>query len=256
MIHNNLEIDHNEEFGTLANAPIVEAVLHWHAVATTDFFDSNFTENLQTAFTEYQCENQQSLSTGITGNQQGINVSHKTTLHGARLTSHDGRFVCQFIRDGVVFSQLKPYADWNSLIAEARKFWIHFQQVAAPNEITRLAVRYISQIPVENARGANSYIENVCQPLSAITLSADEYFHQDTIKLENYPYSINLVRAVQSSPNQQKHLLVDISAYTRQQLGIDSDIETTLEDLRFIKNKVFFTLMNNPDQKFGQQSNV
>jgi len=253
VINNDLKIDHSEHFGTLAEAPIVEAVIHWQAAATTKFFEVDFKDKLDSAFPDYQTQNQHNLTTRFRGTDQDISVSHQNTLRGARLSKNNGdeNFACQVVKDGVVFSQLAPYSDWTALATEANRFWTYYKQEAQPHEISRLASRYISQVPVKNATEATKYIETVCQPLSGIDLLADEYFHQDTINLTNHSYSISLIRAVQTSSNQQKQLLIDITVYTQSAIHADEDLEKILKDIRYIKNKVFFTLMSDPSANFG-----
>ena len=63
---------------------------------------------------------------------------------GYLFTSVDGRQVVQARLDGFTFSRLKPYDKWESLRDEARELWQHYVQIASPETVTRVALRYIN----------------------------------------------------------------------------------------------------------------
>lgn len=69
---NQLEINHEEHFPTLANAPIVEAILHWQAVAATGFFEGDYLAELASHFSQYEVQPQHNLTTGIQGSDKGM----------------------------------------------------------------------------------------------------------------------------------------------------------------------------------------
>ena len=251
---NELPIDHSEAFPNLAKAPIVEAVLHWQAMASRDYRQADLLKLMEHAFPEYASTNQHNLEAGFAGTPEGIEFKQRSAWQGVRLTRKydDGsdKFVCQFLRQGVVFSQLAPYTKWEDFEPEAKKFWEKHCELGDPSEVARLSVRFISQIGIASIDEIENYIETVCEPVYQLGLSANRYFHQDTIELSNQPYVINIVRAVQPTPEQKSNLIVDITASTSESFGL-GQVDDKLTDLRFIKNKVFFTLMKDAAQSFG-----
>ncbi len=48
--------------------------------------------------------------------------------------------------DGFTFNKLRPYQKWGLFRDEAKKLWEHYLEIAKPQQITRLAVRYINRI--------------------------------------------------------------------------------------------------------------
>ena len=252
---NNLHIDHEKVFPQLAAAPIVEAILHWQAAATTNYFDADYLNDLAVRFPEYTVQPQHNLTTGIQGTQQGIAINHSNVVQGARIFSANQsgqqEFVCQFLRTGVIFSKLSTYSGWESFLEKASEFWTYFASVGKPNDITQLATRYISQIQIGSAQDCGEYIGPNCAPLTTLNLSANSFYHQDTIMLDTHPYGINVVRAAQKSPDGNENLIVDIAAYTNNTITDIKNLEICLEDLRFIKNEVFFSLMKDPQSNFG-----
>lgn len=205
---NNLKIDHSEDFSTLENAPIVEAIVHWQATATTKFFDEDYVSSLTENFPGYTVGQQHNLTTGVQGTSAGIAINHSNVVQGARMTkmtSGQPEYVSQFLRNGVIFSKLAPYKNWSSFLTEAQKHWQYFLTVAKPNDAASIAVRYLSQIPIESAMDCNKYIGQNCAPLSTLGLNANSFYHQDTILLNNHPYGISVVRAAQKSPDRKNH---------------------------------------------------
>lgn len=257
---NSLHINHEKVFPQLAAAPVVEAILHWQAAVTTNYFDSNYLNDLAIRFPEYTVQPQHNLTTGIHGTQQGIAINHNNVVQGARIfnANQSGQqdFVCQFLRNGVIFSKLSPYSGWESFLEKANEFWTYFESVGKPNDITQLTTRYISQIEISSAQDCDRYIGPYCAPLTTLNLSANSFYHQDTIMLESHPYGINVVRAAQKSPDENENLIVDIAAYTNNTITDTKNLDIYLEDLRFIKNEVFFSLMKDPQSNFGGTPNA
>ncbi len=253
MPSNVLDIEHSEKFPNLANAPIVEAVLHWQAMASKEYRETDLLEEMHSSFPNYTPTSQHNFEAGFTSTQEGMEFKQRRAWQGVRLTHpKDGqpRFVCQFLQNGVVFSQLAPYEKWETFEPEAKAFWNKYCQLGDPNEVARLSVRFISQIGIASIDEIVNYIDTVCEPVHQLGLSAKSYYHQDTIELSNEPYVINIVRAVQPNAERTSNLIVDITASTSGSFDL-AQVDEKLRDLRFIKNKVFFNLMKDAAQSFG-----
>ena len=135
-----------------------------------------------------------------------------------------------------------------------QQFWQQFVELGKPIEVARLSVRCISQISIESVDEVGEYLDVEDGPLKAIGVSPERFFHQDTVNLTAQPYIINLIRAVQSNndpASEAKFLIVDISINTKDTIAEFDSLPTKLKDLRFIKNEVFFALMNDAESKFG-----
>ena len=250
---NDLEINLDRQFPNLPNAPIVEAVVHWQAPATVALVEGSLDAQLQ-GFSDYQTKLQYNDEVGLRGNADGFEVKQSRNWQGARLSSPDEtkpQFVCQFLKSGVVFSRLAPYIGWDNFSGEANRFWSKYVELAKPANVSQLSVRYISQIPVRSTDQAEEFIEQVCAPLGGLELSAEHFFHQDTIQLSNHPYKINLIRAIQPATASSNTLIVDISVSTTSILEDLKQVDDKLNELRFIKNDVFFTIMKDAKTKFG-----
>jgi uncharacterized protein (TIGR04255 family) len=83
-------------------------------------------------------------------------------------------------------------------------------------------------------------------------VKADSFFHQNTIPLKGYPYEVRLIRAVQPAAEKsgsRKVLIVDIDVSTTRAVTFDQ-LDRALDEMRYIKNKVFFTYMKDAAERF------
>jgi len=60
--------------------------------------------------------------------------------------SADGTAAVQSKPDGIAFSRLKPYRDWDSTLTEAWKLWRLYSAQFKPARVKRLATRFINQL--------------------------------------------------------------------------------------------------------------
>ncbi len=247
------KIDVTEKFTRLPNAPIAEAVIQWQATPTKPLEQISLEAGLKERFPGYEIKVQQRMEAAFqfTSTPQEVEQSHKTSWDGFRLTSQDKKHICQFKPNMVVFSRLAPYDGWDGFHQAATLFWQVFLDLAAPDSVDRIGVRYISQVNLKDEEKVSDYVEQAPAPLQGIGLSSETFFHQDSISLPGYPYRLNLVRTIQPAepPLIQKSLIVDIDVSTTAATSLAS-VETRLKEMRFIKNKAFFSFMKNAEDKF------
>ena len=252
---NELTIDHSEKFPNLSNAPIVEAVLNWQAMASSEYREDELLKRLTTDFSDYSGTTQHNLQAGLQLSGNDLELQQHKAWQGVRLVKEGGdpkspQSVCQFLKQGILFSRLAPYKNWEEFEQEAKKFWDKHCEIGDPAEVFCLSVRFISQIDLNSIDEVSDHIETVCQPVAELSLTAEQFFHQDTIQLANEPYIINVVRTAQPDSEKKLKLIIDITVSTSSSFDI-SLVDEKLKDLRFIKNKLFFTLMRNAAQNVG-----
>ena len=251
-------IDVDKKFPHLPNAPIVEAVLQWQATPTRDLAPSDFRRTLTDRFPDYGASPLHRFEAAVAGSPDGMQVHQRALAEGTRLekTANGApQFVAQMKSDGIIFSRLAPYANWDEFASEANNFWETYKTAFEPAAIARLSVRYISEIPVKSVEDARNYVKVINEPLDELGVSADQFFHQDTLKPGNHPYTIRVTRALQPrTPNSDdRSLIVDIDAMTADAVEIEQ-LSDRLAELRFLKNAMFFGVMNDPVTHFGGDS--
>lgn len=240
------QIDDNADFPHLPGSPIVEAALHWRAAAGKPFDKSYVQEELKRRFPNYDCQTQQELGAAFQSSPEGMEFRQRSRWDGFRLTGKGeaDRYIAQFKPNGVVFSRLKPYQRWEPFQAEGLRFWQAYLEIAEPPVIERLGVRFISQIPLGADGKPSAFLRGIPDPPPGIGLSSDLFFHQDTYRVAGYPYQINWVRIVQPTTETERGLIVDVDVSTERVKSLDREaLLKHLAEMRFLKNKLFFTCM-------------
>lgn len=253
MSNSKFKINTTEKFDKLRNAPIVEAVIQLNAPPSKPFEESVLKEILSARFLDYKVQGQMQFEAGFESSVDGkFSMHHMAQWDGFRLNSDDAKHICQWKRNSLVFSRLEPYESWEKLLGGAMSFWAAYKELGAPNLVEGIGVRFISQIPLAEEEKFTDYIQKISPPLKGLGLRAESFFHQDTIPLKGYPYEIRLIRAVQPAAEKsgsKRVLIVDINVVTTRAVTFDQ-FEKALDEMRYIKNKVFFSYMKNANERF------
>ena len=162
---------------------------------------------------------------------------------GYLLTSGDGCQVVQARLDGFTFSRLKPYQTWELLRDSARPLWEYYRQLAKPESVTRIAVRYINRlelpIPFKDFR---EWLLTVPEVAPNLPQGLAGFFFRLNIPFEEPHGFVNLTQALEAG-DYARHapLIFDIDTFRPVELDPgDEEIWRQLEELRVIKNRVFF----------------
>ena len=67
---------------------------------------------------------------------------------GIRLDSANKQRVLQLKIDGMTYSHLAPYSDWETFREEAKAFWVAYVEGTKLERVGRIAVRVINKLPV------------------------------------------------------------------------------------------------------------
>ncbi|MBI4421818.1 MAG: TIGR04255 family protein, partial [Gemmatimonadetes bacterium] len=82
-----------------------------------------------------------------------------TGLRGYFFRSEDGRDVAQFRVDGFTYNRLAPYTSWDEIRPEALRLWELYLEIAAPEKLDRVALRYINRIRLAPAGDLSEHLE-------------------------------------------------------------------------------------------------
>ena len=244
------QIDTGRVFPHLPNAPITEAVIQVMATPTGPLQDLT-QDGLKSEFGAYTVQPQTGFIHEMEAGSGGFQYQTKPWWNGFRLTSADEKHVCQIRPTTVIFSRLKPYEGWASFSGEFRRFQRKFTEWIAPNVYDRIGVRFISQIELGEC-SPSEFIEMPPEVLKSIGLSSVGFFDIDSYEIPGAPYKLTVTRTVEppQSKSLPRMLIVDIDTTTINATPLDL-LESRLEEMRFIKNEVFFSLMKNPQVKFA-----
>jgi len=238
-----------ETFPHLAAAPIVEAVIQWRARAGKAFPSEELRQQLTERLPGYpDCRPQHEVAFEAQFTADGsATQTRRTSWHGFRLTSEDKLHIAQFTRDGITFSRLAPYEDWNAFAAEGQRLWRLFAELAEPSEVQRLGVRFINRIALSGPGDARQYLANPASSLEPVGLPASRFLYHSLHDIPGCPFQIHVVQTVQPpTPETEKFgLILDIDVGTMHVLSTEEGVlRQHLEQMRWLKNKVFFSLLS------------
>jgi uncharacterized protein (TIGR04255 family) len=245
-----LRIDLSEEFQHLDAAPIVEAVIHWVARASKTFPTDDAKKKLADRLTDYPgCKDNREfqLTAQFPPNAPAAQF-HREDWHGVRFTSSDERQIVQFNRDGVVFSRLEPYEDWERFEREGLNMWRLFCELTEPLEIQQLGVRFINRIMPIELEKIGRYLSRPRRYLDPLGMKMSSFFYQSQYDVPDEPFRINVVQTIQPpgpKPPTGYGLILDIDVTTSHRFSLsERPMLESLRKMRWLKNKVFFHLVS------------
>jgi uncharacterized protein (TIGR04255 family) len=170
----------------------------------------------------------------------------KTTqfrVDGYYFRTSDGKQVVQFRFDGFTFSRLRPYSRWEDVYREARRLWDIYRAETKPVLVNRLAVRYINSIEIPSKNfDYDDYLTAAPRVPQGLPQLVQHFFTRVVIP---FPDQGAAAIVVQTPSDKQDPvntaILLDIDVYAEVSLSPeDTKVEEILNNLRRIKNEVFF----------------
>lgn len=242
-------LDLNETFPRLSRAPIVEAVIHWQARAQKPMEPDALKNELAARLPRYPQSAPMKgfgLMATLSAEDETSVVQHQRTgFLGLRLTSDDGRYIVQFLREGLVFSRTKPYEHWEPFADAAKQAWQVYMDIAAPVETQRLGVRFINHIAAATPATLRDYLRD--PPTCPSNLPLKEFVYQSTFDVPGHPFGIRVIKVMQPSmPElpQSSGLFLDIDVFSTTAIPNEpGPLDETLIRMRWLKNKAFFSLL-------------
>jgi len=136
-----------------ANAPITEAIIDLR-VKPAEMVAARLSEVCESVSADYPHREEVFQAIGQLELKPGISASASATQEsiGYKSASADQRQILQARRNGFSFSRLAPYDRWATFRDEARRLWSTYREISTPQQITRLAVRYINRIDIPGDR--------------------------------------------------------------------------------------------------------
>jgi uncharacterized protein (TIGR04255 family) len=229
----------------LKNAPIVEAIVDFRVKLPTKFEVKTFASIKEKLGDSYpQMEERREIEAGIKVRDKRVeHIVEEKGLQGYFFKSHDGKNVTQFRKDGFTFSRLKPYTNWQDVLAEAKKLWKLYKDRASPDLVTRIAVRYINQLdiplPIENL---SKYLNAPPTIPQNLPQELCQFLTRVTIRDPNLDIMAHIIQALErGSKRDYVTIFLDIDVFKQKESGFgEREIWQTFKQLRGLKNRIFF----------------
>lgn len=141
--------------------------------------------------------------------------------------------------DGFTYSRLAPYDCWEELSGEARRLWSRYRDLVRPEQITRIAVRYINRLDLPAPADLKVYLRTSPEISSDLPQFLGNWLMHLEIPDGKRQLIINESVAPSVVPGTVA-IILDIDIF--QVLEVPQDEESlwnTLQDFRVRKNEVF-----------------
>lgn len=169
------------------------------------------------------------------------------TEDGYLFQSRDGTRIVMARLDGFSFHQLKPYGTWEALRDEAKEHWNRYVDIAHPESVKRIALRYINRMELPlPIRDFKDYVR-IGPDIEAagVPQGVQNFF----IRLEiPYPSGALAIITETTQPPEDPTtsgklpLIFDIDAIRAESFGPPfAEIWEKFEELRQMKNDIFFS---------------
>src|SRR4030042_630242 len=229
----------------LKNAPIVEAIIDFRAKLASGFDVTGFAALKETLHINYpKMEERREFAAGLelTG-KQVQQIFEDKGLHGYLFRSDDDKNVAQFRRDGFTFSRLRPYAEWETVLAEAKRLWKLYSAKASPEVITRIAVRYVNQLNIPlPINDLADYFTAPPRIPEALPLEVSHFMTRVVVCDAATDIRANIIQALQPGTKPEyATIILDVDVYKQSDGGFgEGTAWTDFEQLRELKNRIFF----------------
>ena len=251
-------IDLKEDFPHLHGAPIVEAVIHWRARSEKKLKREELRQELVRKLPDYPTVKiQHELHVESALGPDGAAVSRRDEWHGFRLETKDGRYIAQFTRNGFVFSRVTPYENWDRFAAEAKRLWQIHVDLAEPAGIERLGVRFINRIVPIDVPALGDVLTLPPRAPAGMALPIDEFLHRTLFDVAGHPYRVHVIQTSQPPAPPETDaasVIVDIDVFTTRTVEMDAAaVQTHLNEMRWLKNKAFYSLITEETIKLFEE---
>ncbi len=230
----------------LEKAPIVEAIIDLQVKLPKGFDVETFSvikEQLNDTFPKVK---KQSTIEGVIQINQDQQIRRPFRHKGVRgfiFSEEDDHNVAQFRIDGFTFSELKPYTCWKRFSERAHGLWSRYLEVASPEVVTRVAVRYINRLslplPVGDLR---EYLTAPPTVAEGLPKNVKSFLSRVVIEEPAQEIAANIIQVLEGPAGASAiSVILDIDVYRHRQFEPDDlALWESLGELRYLKNQIFF----------------
>ncbi len=168
-------------------------------------------------------------------------------FHGLVLHEAEKRFIVQLRPDGFTVNQVAQYSTAEALMAEALRTWPGYVAAAQVEKVIRLAFRYINKfpIPIENGQEFSTYLAAGPTLPGELPQGVSNFLMRAVIQdRPSAPRVIVTQKITAGRDAEMPQIIIDVDAVAEGQFKPTVDgIRPVLDELRELKNRVFFGLL-------------
>lgn len=162
---------------------------------------------------------------------------------GAVFSKEDDNIKIQFRKDGFTFNMLSPYSEWSDFSAFAFKCWDLYKDVVKPNNIVRIALRYINRIelPLKDLYFGHYFNDMPAIP-EVFEKTYAEFFLRTLTFCKDSGNPVILIRRTGKATEETLPFIIDIDVFKKENIDL-SHIQKEFQVLRKNKNDIFESLI-------------
>lgn len=169
-------------------------------------------------------------------------------LSGWLFRSADHAQAVQAQHDGFAYSRLAPYTSWDDLLTNAKERWLQYVQIANPQRVKRVAVRYINRIELPHpVADFSEWIRMFPNVPESLPQGIAEVFQRLVIPIPGHEQVMAIVTlGLEPYRIDDKIVVVifDIDIFRVAAWPIYGDgVWRALDSLRLLKNEFFFAYL-------------
>ncbi len=232
-----------EQYPILRNAPITEALIDIRVKLPSQADVKTLDSMHELIKSRYPKKQEQRMSEIKIELEPGEELAKQLTkTKGFRYLSSDEKEIVQARMDGFTFNKLFPYTKWEDLRNEAHRLWLIYREVACPDLVTRVALRYINNLKIPMPiKDFDEYL--VCPPRvpDELPQGVSSFLTRIIIHEPSIEANAVITQALESVLGDVVPIILDIDVFKLRAEGMEEDdIWSTLENFRIFKNRIFF----------------
>jgi len=226
----------------LRRPPITEALVDFRTSPTRPLDETAFGDAIREMYPKKRSQHEIKAQLRVEKDKP-VSSAFDRELLGYHYLSRDERSIAQFRRNGFTYNRLSPYPGGDAVLDDALKLWAVYVEIAAPNCVSRLALRYINHLTLPTGEQAGKYLFMPPTPPEGTGHLIEAFLNR--VRSHDPETGLKVTTSVASAPakpgTKGSGLIVDIDAYRLADIGVAGDeLRPVLESLRSLKNRAFF----------------
>lgn len=230
----------------LSNAPISEAIFDFRVKARPSFDPVSFLSLKAELLQQFPKAVERRGFRAAFSTQGPAPELQDLGVQGVFFSTDDDRTVAQFRLDGFTLNRLHPYTSWEDLYPRVINLWHRYGDVAQPEFLARIALRYLNRITLSGTTAElGRYLSHPPELPPEIPHRIRRFVTRVTVDSPVDGTAAHVTQTLEPGAEPSRLTLVlDIDAFHEERLDADdSRIPVVLERLRTFKNQIFFSLI-------------
>jgi uncharacterized protein (TIGR04255 family) len=221
----------------LSRPPIREAILEFQIAPMVDISIEELEQwEIPSTYPRMKIQKSSGISLRMNPDRTFGESSTKQSIEGGVSQDSERNIAVQIMRNRLTVNKLDPYTNFEFLKEEAQTFWEQYQQKLKPEQIQRVGLRYVNEIPLSES--LEHYLLFV--PQGELAEQAVRSYQRYEIRRAEEQIA-GLVQII--IEKESKMLFIDIDLFSERLYQANDALvwSESVEQLHSLKNDLFFS---------------